>query len=131
DVTAPWQYRCADGDYILLMGGGVPREKRILDGLVEWMAETRPDLADRLRAPEVTEVLYVDPRARPDVRRMVATTIGEFVQTRPTEEVYRRGQSLKLPWGRVRRPEQNLDDPHWADRGFWWESEVHGHDAPV
>jgi crotonobetainyl-CoA:carnitine CoA-transferase CaiB-like acyl-CoA transferase len=131
DFTPPWQYRCADGEYILLMGGGVPREKRILEQLIEWIAETRPDLAERLRAPEVGEVLYVDPRARPQVRRMVAETIGEFVQSRPAEEIYRRGQSMHLPWGRVRRPEQNLDDPHWDDRGFWWEAEVAGHEQPV
>jgi crotonobetainyl-CoA:carnitine CoA-transferase CaiB-like acyl-CoA transferase len=131
DLTAPWQYRCSDGAYILLMGGGVPREKRILDRLIEWIAETAPALADRLRAPEVAEVLYVDPRARPEVRRMVSETIGAFVETRPSEEVYRRGQSLHLPWGLVRRPEENLDDPHWDDRAFWWTGEVSGHPAPV
>ena len=37
--NAPWQYRCTDGDYILLMGGGVPREQRIFDELLEWMDE--------------------------------------------------------------------------------------------
>ncbi len=131
DETARWQYQCADGAYILLMGGGIPREKRILDALVAWIAETAPALADRLRAPEVAEVLYVDPRARPELRRMVSETIGEFVETRPAEEVYRRGQALHLPWGLVRRPEENLDDPHWDDRAFWWEGEVHSHPAPV
>ncbi|MBM3140030.1 MAG: CoA transferase [Chloroflexi bacterium] len=131
DGTPPWQFLCTDGEYILLMGGGVPREKRILDALIEWIAETRPDLAQRLRDPAVEEVLYRDPRSRPDLRRMVSETIGEFVQSRPSQEIYRRGQSLHLPWGHVRRPEENLDDPHWADRGFFWEGEAPGHPTPV
>ena len=28
-------------------------------------------------------------------------------------------------------PEENLDDPHWADRGFFWEGECPGVDHPV
>lgn len=131
DGTPPWQYLCADGKYILLMGGGVPREKRILDALIAWIDETKPELAERLRTPEVEVVLYRDPRSHPEVRTMVATAIGEFVQSRPSEEVYRRGQSLHLPWGLVRKPEENLDDPHWEERGFFWTGEAPGHPTPV
>jgi len=45
--------------------------------------------------------------------------------------VYRRGQAIHLPWGIIRRPEDNLDDPHWADRGFFVEAELPGHPVPV
>lgn len=128
-MTAPWQYECADGEYILLMGGGVPRDQRILERLLEWMDEY--DAAEDLHDPQYVEVLYRDPTLRPDARRHVAEVIGRFVQRLPAEEVYRRGQSLHLPWGRVRRPEQNLDDPHWSEREFWWDGEVPGHDGPV
>ena len=128
-MTAPWQYQCADGEYILLMGGGIPRDQRILDALLAWMDEH--DAAEDLHDPQYVEVLYRDPTLRPEARRHVAGVIGRFVQQLPAEEVYRRGQSLHLPWGRVRRPEQNLDDPHWTERGFWWEGEVPGHDEPV
>ncbi len=128
-MTAPWQYQCADGEYILLMGGGIPRDQRILAALLAWMDEH--DAAEDLHDPQYVEVLYRDPTLRPEARRHVAEVIGRFVQQLPAEEVYRRGQSLHLPWGRVRRPEQNLDDPHWTERGFWWEGEVPGHDEPV
>lgn len=127
--NARWQYRCADGDYILLMGGGVPRDGKIFEGLLEWMDEH--DAAGDLHDPKYVQVLYTDPTMNVDIRNHVATTIGEFVQKLTAEEVYRRGQALHLPWGLVRRPEQNLDDPHWAEREFFWEGEVPGHDGPV
>ncbi len=53
------------------------------------------------------------------------------MQSLPAEEVYRRGQACHLPWGFVRRPEQNLDDPHWHDRGFFVEAELPGSDRRV
>jgi len=28
-----------------------------------------------------------------------------------------------MPWGPVRSPDENLDDPHWRDRGFFVEVE--------
>ncbi len=127
--NAPWQYRCTDGDYILLMGGGVPRDGKIFAGLLEWMDEH--DAAGDLHDPKYMQVLYTDPTQNVEIRNHVATTIGEFVQKLTAEEVYRRGQALHLPWGLVRRPEQNLDDPHWAEREFFWEGEVPGHPDPV
>jgi benzylsuccinate CoA-transferase BbsE subunit len=127
--NAPWQYRCADGNFILLMGGGVPRDQRIWAGLLEWMDEH--DAAGDLHDPKYVEVLYTDPTRNVEIRNHVAEAIGAFVQQLSAEEVYRRGQSLHLPWGLVRRPEQNLDDPHWEDREFWWLGELPGHPEPV
>ena len=72
-----------------------------------------------------------DPTMNVEVRNHVAETIGKFVQKLTAEEAYRRGQALHLPWGLVRRPEQNLEDPHWEDREFWWTGEVPGHPDPV
>jgi crotonobetainyl-CoA:carnitine CoA-transferase CaiB-like acyl-CoA transferase len=127
--NAPWQYKCTDGDYILLMGGGVPRDGKIFAGLLDWMDEH--DAADDLRDPQYAEVLYTDPTRNVEIRDHVARTIGAFVQQLTAEEAYRRGQSLHLPWGLVRRPEQNLDDPHWEERGFFWGGELPGHPDPV
>ena len=128
--SGEWQYRGTDGDYVLLMGGGVPRGKEIWDRLLEWMDEH--EAAHELRSnPEYEDVLFRDPRMAPEVRRRVVEEIGRFVTMLPAEETYRRGQSMHLPWGTVRRPEQNLDDPHWADRDFYWEGELPGHPAPV
>ena len=127
--NSPWQYMCTDGDYILLMGGGIPRDKRIFDGLLDWMDEH--DAAGDLRDPKYVEVLYTDPTRNVEARNEVSAKIGAFVQQLTAEEVYRRGQGLHLPWGLVRRPEQNLEDPHWEERGFFWEGELPGHPEPV
>ena len=127
--NSPWQYKCTDGDYILLMGGGIPRDAKIFEGLLRWMDEY--DLAGDLHDPKYLEVLYTDPNRDVEIRNHVADTIGSFVQSLTAEEVYRRGQALHLPWGIVRRPEQNLDDPHWEDRDFFWRGELPGHEESV
>ena len=129
DPHPPWQYRCTDGNYILLMGGGIPRDRRNWEQLLDWMNEH--EAVSDLRDPKYVEVLYTDPRREPEIRGHVAATIGAFVQLLDAETVYRRGQSMHLPWGRVRRPEENLDDPHWADRGFFWQGELPDHPQPV
>jgi crotonobetainyl-CoA:carnitine CoA-transferase CaiB-like acyl-CoA transferase len=124
--TPPWQYRCADGEYILLMNGGIPRSLEIFRRLLAWMDET--GAAENLHDPKFEQALFSDPAvANPD-RMHIATVIGRFVQTLPAEEVYRRGQSLHMPWGRVRNPEDNLSDPHWQDRGFFLDQPVPGTD---
>jgi crotonobetainyl-CoA:carnitine CoA-transferase CaiB-like acyl-CoA transferase len=127
--TAPWQYLAADGEYVCLINGGLPRGVPAWSGLLDWMDEY--DAADDLRDPKYQELLFSDPRAHQEERLHVANTIGNFVQSRPADEVYRRSQDLHFAWGIVRRPEQNLDDPHWTDRGFFWEGELPGVDEPV
>ena len=129
DPTAAWQYLAADGQYVCLINGGLPRGNSAWDGLLDWMDEH--GAAADLRDEQYQELLFSDPRANPEGRRHVADTIGAFVQSRPAEEVYRRSQSLHFAWGIVRRPEENLDDPHWEDRGFFWEGEVPGVDGTV
>ena len=54
-----------------------------------------------------------------------------FLRSRPVDEVYRRGQSIDMAWAPVRAPEDNLDDPHWADREFFVEGEVPGFDGTI
>jgi crotonobetainyl-CoA:carnitine CoA-transferase CaiB-like acyl-CoA transferase len=129
-ITTPqWQHRCADGQYILLMNGGVPRSPEILDRLLAWMDET--GAAEDLHDPKYRQVLFSDPSVDNPDRVHVAEVIGRFVRTMPAEEVYRRGQALHMPWGPVRNPEDNLDDPHWQDRGFFIECEVPGTERVV
>ena len=129
DPTAPWQYLAADGQHVCLINGGLPRGNSSWAGLLDWMDEH--DAADDLRDPQYQELLFRDPRSNPEGRLHVAKTIGAFVQSLPADEVYRRSQNLHFAWGIVRRPEENLDDPHWEDRGFFWEGELPGVDQPV
>ena len=46
--------------------------------------------------------------------------VKRFVATHTADEIYRGAQALKFPWGIVRSPEENLEDPHFAeDRGVF------------
>ncbi|HEY7295930.1 MAG TPA: CoA transferase [Dehalococcoidia bacterium] len=120
-ITPRWQYRCADGRDINMIGGGIPRNPRSLAPLLDWMDEH--GLAEDLRDPQYARIIAENPYHRGEVAAHLAAVIGRFVQALPAEEVYRRGQALHMPWGPVRSPDENLDDPHWRDRGFFVEVE--------
>ncbi len=129
DPTAPWQLQSRDGQDILILGGGIPRDRRVWLRLLDWMDEH--DATGDLRDPQYEDVLYLDPRHQHGLRRHVAERICAFASQMDAEKMYRRAQSLHLPWAIVRRPEENLDDPHWQDRDFWWEGELPGFDGLV
>jgi len=117
--TPRWQFRCADGRDINMIGGGVPRNPRTWGPLLEWME--LHGRAEDLRNPEYDRVMTENPYQRGAAAAHIAAVIGRFVESLPAEEVYRGGQALHLPWGPVRSPDENLDDPHWRDRGFFVE----------
>jgi crotonobetainyl-CoA:carnitine CoA-transferase CaiB-like acyl-CoA transferase len=127
--TPNWQYDSPDGGHILLMTGGLPRTRGSWAHLLAWMQ--KHGMAEDLDDEKYARVIYTDPMvANPDRERMTSL-IGRFVQSLPREEAYRGAQAIRLPWGPVRRPEENLDDPHWEDREFWARVEVPGHTEPV
>lgn len=123
--TSPWQYRCRDGGYVNLMGGGIPRTERSWRDLLAWMDEEQA--AEDLHEERYAQAIFTGPRAGSPERQHILDVIGRFVQRFPAEEVYRRGQSIHLPWGIIRRPEENLADPHWQDRAFFVNSELPGY----
>jgi crotonobetainyl-CoA:carnitine CoA-transferase CaiB-like acyl-CoA transferase len=125
----PWQHVCTDGEYVLLMGGGVPRDVQIWDKLIAWMDEE--GAAEDLHEPQYREALFQGPRRQTPERRHIQEVVGRFVRSLSSDEVYRRGQSMRLPWSKVRLPEENLDDPHWEERGFFLEGDLAGHDGTV
>ncbi len=47
--------------------------------------------------------------------------IGQVVASRPANEIFERAQALGLAWSPIRRPEDNLQDPHFAARGSFAE----------
>jgi crotonobetainyl-CoA:carnitine CoA-transferase CaiB-like acyl-CoA transferase len=48
--------------------------------------------------------------------------LRKFITTQTAEDVYRKAQQLRFPWGIVRSPEENLNDPHFSeDRGMFAE----------
>lgn len=127
--TAPWQFYGSDNRPINLMGGGVPRTRGNWKEMMEWLHEF--DAAQDLDDPKYEAAVHSNPMEATAERARISEVIGAFVSSRPAEEVYRRGQSLHLPWAVIRRPEENLDDPHWEARGFWGTVAVAEHPTPV
>jgi benzylsuccinate CoA-transferase BbsE subunit len=125
--TAPWQYPAADGKYINLMGGGLPRARGNWRELLEWLDEF--NAAEDLHDAKYEQAIHSDPMIATEDRQRISAVVGKFVQSRPAEEVYRRGQGLHLPWAVVRAPEDNLSDPHWEARGFWGSIDIPEHGA--
>jgi benzylsuccinate CoA-transferase BbsE subunit len=119
--TPPWQVRCTDGVDLNMIGSGLPRNPRTWKPLVAWM-ETH-GLADDLTDPKYDTVMTENPYSRGELFGHIAAVIARFVGGITSEEAYRGGQGLHLPYGPVRSPDENLDDPHWRDRGFFVEVE--------
>lgn len=124
-----WQLQSADGDFLVLFGGGVPRDRAALDGLRAWMDEY--GCGGVVSDPSFESLLFTPPSEAGELRTRFASEVADFVSTRPTEEVYRKGQEIGMPWAPVRLPEENLDDPHWEDRQVWVEANVTGSSQPV
>ncbi len=118
-TTPRWQFRCADGHDINMIGGGIPRNPRSWRPLLDWME--REGRIEDLRSPEYDGVIMENPYHRGPASAHIAAVIGRFVESIPAEDAYRGGQTLHMPWGPVRSPDENLDDPHWHDRGFFVE----------
>jgi crotonobetainyl-CoA:carnitine CoA-transferase CaiB-like acyl-CoA transferase len=118
--TPRWQFATTDGGYVNMIGGGIPRNPVSWKPLLDWM-EAKGKIED-LRDPVYDRVMSENPYERGPHARRLAELIGRFVESLTTEEVYRGGQKLHMPWGPVRSPEENVNDPHWHDRGFFVET---------
>lgn len=118
--TPPWQFPTTDGRFVNMIGSGIPRNPSAWRPLLDWMAAH--GRVEDLREPRYAEVITQPAHRRAEDARHIAEVIGRFVQSLTAEEAYRGGQKLHLPWGPVRSPEENLDDPHWHDRGFFVEA---------
>jgi crotonobetainyl-CoA:carnitine CoA-transferase CaiB-like acyl-CoA transferase len=61
----------------------------------------------------------------------VVEAMGAAMAALDAEQVWKLGQSLGLPWGMIRRPEEWLDDPHAEARGFFQTVHQPGYDQPL
>jgi crotonobetainyl-CoA:carnitine CoA-transferase CaiB-like acyl-CoA transferase len=119
--TPRWQFQCTDGRDINVIGGGIPRGAVLWKSLLTWMQQR--GLLEDLEGPEFGAVTYTTAARGTEVTAHAAEVIGRFIESMPSEEAYRGGQGRHMPWGIVRTPDENLDDPHWHDRGFFVEVE--------
>ena len=118
------QFPTTDGRHINIIGGGLLRDARNLDALLAWMDEH--GAAEDLHDPKYREAIFAGGSEAGEERMHFSEVTQRFVGRLTAQEAYRGGQSLHLPWGIVRRPEENLDDPHWTDRGSFSEIELAG-----
>jgi crotonobetainyl-CoA:carnitine CoA-transferase CaiB-like acyl-CoA transferase len=113
--------------YIRIQGTNVTGKGDTVDRLLDVMVEhgyTDPLLDERFADPAF--------RARPEFLDHLNGIISRFLaRSRFSDDVWRTAQERGLAWAPVRRPEENIDDPHWGDRGTFYEVEHPGLDRPA
>jgi crotonobetainyl-CoA:carnitine CoA-transferase CaiB-like acyl-CoA transferase len=81
-------------------------------------------MADDLTDPKYSELEYV---LRPEATRHIHAVARRWVQGYKFDrDIWKEAQDRRLHWAPVRKPEENLDDPHWAQRATF--AEVHHED---
>lgn len=90
--------------------------------VVEFLAADMLDRLHTLLAPDGLDGALSNPALRTDRKRLHSTmvsTLERYCARHTADEIYRTGQSVGFPWAPCRTPDENLDDPHLHDRGFW------------
>lgn len=125
--TDPWYHQAGDGTGIIIYGVG--RDNATWKKIKAWLQ------AEGL-GMNFDEPRFDDPRQRQQARGTpegaeIMAEMAKFIAAHDAEYIYRGGQERRQPWGAARSPEENLDDPHWRDRGFFVGVEGEGIDKPV
>lgn len=111
--TARTQYQCVDGRFVNL---GLPRDERAWKVLLQTLTEKGIE-------HDLDDPALLDPANRFSVASRAYDLLEVLCATHTAEDLFHLGQSLGLTWGAVRAPEDWLDDPHAATRGFLVEVE--------
>jgi crotonobetainyl-CoA:carnitine CoA-transferase CaiB-like acyl-CoA transferase len=99
----------ADGVFMLANLSPFEREQRALAQLADQVG-----IGHVLGTPEFAQLEEEDRVAAAIYRNDL---LGEVVSSLPANEIFARAQALGLAWSPIRRPEENLDDPHFKARG--------------
>lgn len=107
--TRPWLRRTKDGEYVkaFLFWGGRERQS-IAEMLTE--AGIEHDL-DSVAYRQLCEQSPAEAQAH------LSAMVDQLVGALTAEEVFHRAQAKGLLWASVRRPEDNISDPHFQARG--------------
>ena len=104
-----------DGKYI--NAGGIARFTPVrLKVYVDWMAEHG-------MAQDLTDPKYTDQAVINESREHILAVIDHFYKNTDQETLTAGAQQRAFPTGSVRAAEDNLNDLHWEDRGYWTEVE--------
>ncbi len=100
--------KSSDGIFMLASLSPFEREMRALGQLADDVGITHvlgtPEFAQLEKDDHVAAAIY-----RQDL-------LEQLVESLPADELFHRAQKVGLAWSPIRRPEQNLDDPHFAAR---------------
>ena len=111
----PAIYRCMDGGMIHVFGTP-PQDLNRWSKLLEWIQESQD--ASELFTPRYEEMVTMRNRDS-DLMFTLFSYIGHLINSLDSEYVFNRAQSIGLPWGLVRSPEENVSDVHFWERGFF------------
>ena len=105
----------ADGKYINVFAVFTSLDQWL--SLVGWLDAV--GMAEDLTDPRYRDMARMRMRAGPEVDHAFVV-VKKFIAAHNAEEIYRGAQGRKFPWAIIRSPEENLDDPHFAeDRGVF------------
>jgi crotonobetainyl-CoA:carnitine CoA-transferase CaiB-like acyl-CoA transferase len=105
----------ADNVFMLASISPFEREERALIALLDQVG-----IEHVLGKPEYAELEKQDRRAAQTYRNDL---VEQVVASLPAQELFERAQALGLAWSPIRRPEDNLEDRHFAARGSFAEIE--------
>jgi crotonobetainyl-CoA:carnitine CoA-transferase CaiB-like acyl-CoA transferase len=103
----------ADNVYMLASLSPFEREERAFVELADQVG-----IEHVLRSPEYAALEKQDRRAALTYRNDL---IEQVVASLSAQQVFERAQALGLAWSPIRRPEENLEDRHFASRGSFAE----------
>lgn len=111
--SRPWLRKTKDGRYVkaFLFWGG--RERRVI---AEMMSEA--GVAHDLDSDAYRELVKRSPS---EAGAHFSAMIDKMCAAMTAEEIFHRAQAKGLLWASVRRPEENLNDPHFQARGTFQE----------
>lgn len=117
--TAQPLFQCADGYVYFAL---VVTEERPWQLLVEWLG--RHDMLSGLDDPA-----YLDAGYRQANFAQIQSIVEVFFLVNDAETMYREGQELGLPIGKLNAPEDVFNDAHLRTRGFFVEVDHGDHGA--
>jgi len=117
DPTGKTLCKTSDGKYLIVFQ--LFNNLNSWLSLVKWMQ--KENMAEDLGDERFKDMARHRARGTKDADHAFEI-VRKFISLHTAEEIYREAQIRKFPWGPVRSPEENLEDPHFAeDRGMFTE----------
>jgi crotonobetainyl-CoA:carnitine CoA-transferase CaiB-like acyl-CoA transferase len=107
--SRPWLRRTKDGRYVKAFMFWSGREVRVIAEMLD-----EAGVAHDLNSAEYRDLVKRSPS---EANNHFSEMIDRLAASMTAEELFHRAQAKGLLWASVRRPEENLEDPHFQARG--------------